>query len=161
MARFRYRMQSVLNIKLKMETQAKQEFAAAKLALDEEEEKLEALRTRKSDYEAAARRLLKDKLRVRDILDNRTAILRMDEYIKAQLLQVRLAEEEVEKARRRLQEVMMERKTHETLKEKAFAEFLMEENRAESKEIDQLTSYTYGQKQEEETEAESALAEVE
>lgn len=161
MARFRYRMQSVLNIKMKMETQAKQEFAAAKLALDEEEEKLEALRKRKSDYEAAARNLLKDKLRVRDILDNKTAILRMDEYIKAQLLQVRLAEEEVEKARRRLQEVMMERKTHETLKEKAFAEFLMEENRAESKEIDQLTSYTYGQKQEEETEAELALAELE
>lgn len=160
MARFKYRMQSVLNIKLKMETQAKQEFAAAKVALDEEEEKLEALRTRKRNYEAAARGLLKDKLRVRDILDNRTAILRMDEYIKAQFLQVRLAEEEVEKARKRLQEVMMERKTHETLKEKAFAEFLLEENRAESKEIDQLTSYTYGQKQEE-AEAELALAELE
>ncbi len=50
MARFRYRMQSVLNIKLKMETQAKQEFAAAKLVLDEQEEKLAVLRRRKSDY---------------------------------------------------------------------------------------------------------------
>ena len=30
MARFRYSMQSILNIKLKMETQAKQEFSAAK-----------------------------------------------------------------------------------------------------------------------------------
>ena len=43
MARFRYRMQSILDIKLKMETQAKQEFAAAQQRLNEEEEKLAAL----------------------------------------------------------------------------------------------------------------------
>ena len=147
MARFRYRMQSILNIKLKMETQAKQEFAAAKAVLDEEEEKLEMLKTRKADYESRAEELLKEHLNVRDIMDNKTAILRMDEYISAQILQVRLAAEQVEKARQRLAEVMKERKMHETLREKAFEEFLQEENRAESKEIDQLTSYTYGQKQ--------------
>lgn len=147
MARFRYRMQSILNIKLKMETQAKQEFATAKAVLDEEEEKLEMLRARKADYESRAEELLKEHLNVRDIMDNKTAILRMDEYISAQILQVRLAAEQVEKARQRLAEVMKERKMHETLREKAFEEFLQEENRAESKEIDQLTSYTYGQKQ--------------
>ena len=147
MARFRYRMQSVLNIKLKMETQAKQEFAAAKITLDREVEKLEALEARKADYEAEAEELLKDKLQIREIMDNKTAILRMEEYIKAQIFQVRLAEEEMEKARDRLKEVMMERKTHETLKEKAFEDFLKEELRTESKEIDELTSYTYGQKQ--------------
>ena len=147
MARFRYRMQSILNVKLKMETQAKQDFAAAKIALDEEEEKLSALKERKAAYEKEAELLLKDHLKVRDIIDNKTAILRMDEYISAQILQVRLAAEQVEKARERLTEVMKDRKMHETLKEKAFEEFLKEENRAESKEIDQLTSYTYGQKQ--------------
>ena len=47
MARFRYRMQSILDIKLKMETQAKQEFAAAQLRLNEEDERLAALRERK------------------------------------------------------------------------------------------------------------------
>lgn len=153
MARFKYRMQSVLNIKLKMETQAKQEFAAAKLVLDEQEEKLAVLKQRKSDYETEAESLLKDKLRLRDIINNKSAIVRMEEYIKEQILQVRLAEEEVEKARERLKTVMMDRKTHETLKEKAFDEFLKEENRAESKEIDQLTSYTYGQKQMKEAQA--------
>lgn len=147
MARFRYRMQSILNVKLKMETQAKQDFAAAKIALDEEEEKLSALKERKSAYEKEAELLLQNHLKVRDIIDNKTAILRMDEYINAQILQVRLAAEQVEKARERLTEVMKDRKMHETLKEKAFEEFLKEENRAESKEIDQLTSYTYGQKQ--------------
>lgn len=147
MARFRYRMQSILNIKMKMETQAKQEFAAAKAVLDEEEEKLEKLKARKAVYESQAEELLKEHLNVRDIMDNKTAILRMDEYISAQILQVRLAAEQVERARQRLAEIMKDRKMHETLREKAFEEFMREENRAESKEIDQLTSYTYGQKQ--------------
>lgn len=147
MARFRYRMQSILNVKLKMETQAKQEFTAARAALDEEEEKLLRLKERKAAYEKEAELLLKDRLKVRDIIDNKTAILRMDEYISAQMLQVRLADEELEKARVRLSDVMKDRKMHESLREKAFAEFVKEENRAESKEIDQLTSYTYGRKQ--------------
>ena len=35
---------------------------------------------------------------------------------------------------------------HETLREKAFEVFMQEENHTESKAIDELTSYTYGQK---------------
>lgn len=41
---------------------------------------------------------------------------------------------------------MKERKTQETLREKAFEEFMQEENRQESKTVDELTSYTYGRK---------------
>ena len=40
MAKFRYRMQSILEIKKKLEEQAKNEFAAARAALNEEEDKL-------------------------------------------------------------------------------------------------------------------------
>ena len=74
------------------------------------------------------------------------AVLCMDRYIEEQRLQVAKAERNLEQARERLTEVMMERKTHETLKEKAFQQFLMDEKRQEGKEIDELTSYTYGQK---------------
>ena len=52
----------------------------------------------------------------------------------------------MEAARERMAEAMKERKMHETLREKAFEAFLQEENHAESKAIDELTSYTYGQK---------------
>ena len=146
MARFRYRMQSVLNIKMKMETQAKQAFGMAKAKLDEEQEKLELIKQRKASYEEEARQLLQNDLKVREILDAKSAILRMDEYLVEQQKQVALAEAEMEKARDNLKEVMIERKTQETLREKAFNEYMQEENRAESKQIDQLTSYTYGQK---------------
>ena len=54
MARFRYRMQSILNIKEKLEEQAKMEFAAARMHLDEEEEKLQVLFDRKESYEIKA-----------------------------------------------------------------------------------------------------------
>lgn len=146
MARFRYSMQSILNIKLKMETQAKQEFSAARAALDEEEERLRHLYDRKAGYEAEAAELLTGVLNPRDIEANKAAILCMADYIADQKIQVAEAEKNLELARERLTEVMMERKTHETLKEKAFEQFLMEEKRQESKEIDELTSYTYGQK---------------
>lgn len=142
-------MQSILDIKNKMETQAKMEFGLAQAKLNEEEAKLENLRMRKRDYESKAQELLKDALKVREILDTQTAIKRMQEYMEEQIKQVQLAQEQVEEARQKLVEVMQERKTHERLKEKAFETFMQEERANESKEIDQLTSYTYGRKQEE------------
>lgn len=146
MARFIYRMQSILNIKGKLEEQAKMEFASARIRLDEEEEKLKALENRKFHYEEEGRRLREDKLHVQDILDNKNAILKMDDYILNQQLQVRRAEALLEEARIKLQDAMQERKTYERLREKAFEEFMREENARESKEIDELTSYTHGKK---------------
>ena len=55
MAKFRYRMQSILEIKKKLEEQAKNEFAAARAALNEEEDKLEQLKKRKEQYEDEGR----------------------------------------------------------------------------------------------------------
>ncbi len=146
MARFRYSLQSILNIKLKMETQAKQEFSAAQHALSLEEEKLEQIRGRKAAYEQKAAELLTGTLRVREIEDNKNAILQMDQYIMTQQEQVVLAQRQVEIARENLADVIKDRKTHETLKEKEFQNFLLEENRLESKVVDELTSYTYGKK---------------
>ncbi len=109
MARFRYRMQSILDIKLKMETQAKQEFAAAQLRLNEEEERLAALRERRDGYERQTREQLMGVLNCRDMAENKEALLRMDEYIALQHIRIRKAEEKVEQARAKLAAVMMER----------------------------------------------------
>lgn len=146
MARFRYSMQSILDIKMKMETQAKQEFSSARAALDEEEERLQGLIGRKHGYEQEAAGLLEGTLNLRAIEDNKAAIIFMDDYIAGQRLRVAAAEKKLEQARERLTEVMMERKTHESLKDKAFQQFLTDEKKQESKEVDELTSYTYGQR---------------
>lgn len=146
MAKFRYRMQSILDIKLKMETMAKQDFANAKNALDEEQKKLEELFERKETYEERHRQLLSGKLDFLEIAANEEAIHRMEQFIAAQRIQVAKAEDYVEQMREALEEVMKERKVQESLRQKAFEEYLEEEKAAESKEIDQLTSFTYGQR---------------
>ncbi len=146
MARFRYSLQSILDIKQKMETQARQEFSAARGALDREEEKLSALERRKDSYESESGKLREGILDCLALEENRRSLVVMGNLIDDQNREVRRAEKNLERARVELTNVMMERKTHETLRDKAFEEFLQEENRAESKMVDELTSYTYGQK---------------
>ncbi len=146
MAKFTYRMQSILNIQYQLETQAKMELGRAQMRLMEEEEKLQRLIDRKEAYLEEGRKMRSDKLHVNDLKDNRNAMLIMDEMIEAQRGQVALAQKTVEAARLKLQEVMQERKMHEKLKEKAFEQFMSEENAAEGKAVDELTSYTYGQR---------------
>ncbi len=146
MAKFRYAMQNILDIKIKLEDQSKQEFSAARAALDEEEERLSALFDRKRTYEEREKSLLEGTLNIREIDENKTAILCMENFIIDQRERVELAERNLEKAREKMTGAMKERKTHESLKEKAFEQFLTEEKRQEGKEIDELTSYTYGQR---------------
>ncbi len=146
MAKFIYRMQSILDIKEKMEEQAKNEFASARMHLDEEEEKLNILIKRKEGYEEQGRELQKSGLNVLDIISNRDAIARMQEFIEIQKKAVIAAQAKLEDARIRLQTAMQESKIQAKLKEKAFEEFMKEENAREFKEVDELTSYTYGQK---------------
>ena len=149
MSKFVYRMQNILNLKYKLEDQAKMEFAAARRRLTEEEEKLELLYRRKDSYEEEGRRLREDALAVMDILENRNAILQMEDFIELQKLEVAKAEDALEIERQKLQEVMQERKVQEKLRDMAFEAFVKEENAKESKEIDELVSYTYGQRKRE------------
>ena len=113
-------MQSVLDIKEKLETSAKQDFAEANKRLDDEKEKLKELEDKKTFYMEEGIRLRLEKIDVRAIRENKMAVLKMDEYIRNQMVQINLAAKEVEKARLALQKLMQERKAHEKLKENAF-----------------------------------------
>ena len=146
MAVFRYKMQGILNIKEKLETRAKQDFAEANNRLAEEKEKLAELQRRKAAYMEEGVALRLEHIDVRKIRENKMAVMKMDEYIARQIVQINQAVKAVERARIALQELVQERKTHEKLKENAFAEFVREELYQENKEIDQLTTYTHGQK---------------
>lgn len=146
MSKFIYRMQNILNIKSKLEEQAKMDYGLARARLTEEEEKLERLTERKEAYEDAARNSLISTLSVRRMRENKEAILRMDEFIKRQREEIRKAEKKVEIERQKLQAAIQERKIQEKLRENAFEVFMEEEKAQESREIDELTSYTYGQK---------------
>jgi len=146
MAVFRYKMQGILDIKEKLENRAKQDFAQANMRLEAEKRKLTDLEKRREFYMEEATELRMKLIDVRKIRENKMAIMKIDEYIKEQLVEINRATKAVEKARLVLQELVQERKAHEKLKENAFQDFLKEEQAAESREIDELTTYTHGQK---------------
>lgn len=150
MSKFIYRMQNILNIKYKLEDQAKTEFMTANQILREEEEKLESLTKRKAGYEEEVRQLLQKNLQVERIKENQEAIVRMREFITEQMAVVKEAQHQVELKAEKLTELRQERKAQEKLKDRAFENFLQEENARESKEIDELVSFTYGRRQREE-----------
>lgn len=146
MAKFVYRMQSILNIKEKMEEQAKLAFAAARQQLTTEEERLQRLAQRRIQYLAEGAVMRQQVLDPLKLQENEAALTYIREAIIDQRIRVRKAEEALERARIILQEYMIERKTHEQLREAAFEAFQEELIREESKEVDELVSYTYGQK---------------
>ena len=65
------------------------------------------------------------------------------------MVRVQDAEIKAERARQVLQDAVVERKTYEKLKEKAFEEFKLEINAQEKKEVDELVSYTFSKSTEE------------
>ena len=143
-------MQNILNIKYKLEDQAKTEFMLANQVLREEEEKLQKLKDRKAGYEEEVRRLLQSNLQVGRIRENQEAIVRMKEFIIDQMACVKEAQYQVDLKAEKWTELRKDRKAQEKLKEKAFENFLQEENARESKEIDELVSFNYGRRQREE-----------
>jgi flagellar FliJ protein len=146
MAKFNYRMQNILNLKEKMEAQEKIAFSIANQRLLEEQDKLSQLMIRKADYERQLKDMTQGTLSIKDIKICKESINAMKSKIRDQLIEISKATREVEIARRRLDEVMKERKTHEKLREKAFEEFKKELLAEESKETDQLVSFTYHKK---------------
>lgn len=150
MAKFVYRMQSVLNIKQKTEGQVKMEFAAAQSELNRQLDVLDEYIRRKEGYLVEAEELrMKESLPLQDILDNQYATAQMDVMIANQSRIVQAQEAEVEKVRVRLTRAIQERKMQETLRERAYAEYLEEEKQEEAKENDQRSSFTYGHRQQE------------
>lgn len=139
-------MQNILNIKEKLETQARNEFAEMTARLNEELDKLDVIKRRKEEYELEAVALRESAINIRDINDNKYALDRMDDLITAQELNVKKAEKNLDIAREKLKDAMQETKIHTKLREKAFEQFKKDLIAEESKEVDELTSYTYGQR---------------
>ena len=146
MAVFRYKMKNVLDVKMKLEDQAKAAFAEAMAILNAEEEKLQNLIDRREWYEEEGRRMRSASIDVGELRDNTRALDNLKEQIEAQRENVKTAQAGVDRARNELNVAMQERKIQEKLRDNAFEEFVHELNAAESKEIDELVSYRHGLK---------------
>ncbi|MCR4716832.1 MAG: flagellar export protein FliJ [Lachnospiraceae bacterium] len=142
-------MQNVLDVKLKLEDQAKTAFSQAQMRVNEAEDELNHTINRREGYEELKRRLMTERLDVLKLNQCQDAI----ESLKYQELQQKkklaALNAVLDNARRRLNEAIIDRKTHEKLKENEFEEFKIELNNQEKKEIDELVSFTHNQEGEE------------
>ena len=150
MAKFVYRMQNILELTEKLESQEKINFGIAQAALNEEQEKLKELLLRRSEYENKERELFTGVLDIKEINHCKQAVTILKVKIRDQMLSVQKAQRNLERARKRLDEVMKDRKTHENLRDKAFEEFKKELAAEENKATDELVSYTYHDSDEDE-----------
>ena len=129
MAKFKYGMQNILDLKVKLEDQQRMALAAARINLNSEEDKLETLYTRKIGA---------------------AAFESMDYFIGLQKVEVKKAEGKLKIEQDKMVEAMKERKIQEKLREKAFDRFLKEIADEESKMVDELVAYKYNSNRNEE-----------
>lgn len=143
MAKFIFKMESILSIKQKLEDQAKAEYSIEIMKLRQEEEKLDELKKRKADYQAKLHDAVADTLDILEIKILEDSVENIKYNIKLQLVVIANQQKEVDLARKKLDNAMKERKTYEKLKEKAFEEFKAEINAEEQKEINELVSFKF------------------
>ena len=143
MAKFVYRMQNILDIKKKLESQAEIAYGIANQKYLSEQKTLQEYMLRRTEYEKELKDLMTGTLDVKRVGQARSNVNTMKTMIRRQMIEVHKAELELNDARQKLNEIIMERKTHEKLREKAFEQFKEEIKESESKEIDEIVSFTY------------------
>ena len=144
MAKFKYRMQNILNLKYKLEEQQKIALGNARARLNEEEEKLETLYMTKASYARALTDIVSGKLDFSRIKLYREAYVNIDILIEEQKSEVAYCEKLVDEETAKMNEAMQQRKIHEKLREKAFKRFLDEVAYEENQMVDELFAYQYG-----------------
>jgi flagellar FliJ protein len=143
MKKFKYGMENLLQVKKKLEDQIKIAYGNARLRLTIEEEKLEQLIQKRISYEDELRALRSDRLDLQKIMQCEQAVEIMKMNIMQQTIIVRNTAQRLEVARIRLNDAMVERKTQERLKDKAWEEYLLQFDAEERKEVDELNSFHY------------------
>ncbi len=150
MAKFIYKMQSLLNIKEKLEEQEKTAYGLAKATLNEEERRLAEFVAKKNRYIEEKRVEMSSSIHVQELTLLEHAIKSMEYRVNEQVLVVKRAEKAVMIAQARLENAMKERKIQEKLKEHALDEFKLELEAKEQQEINELVSFRFGNAKERE-----------
>ena len=143
MHKFKFKLEGVLSVKLRLEEQAKAAFASAMQTLNACEQRRDEAAARVKSYEAKLEELLNGVLDITEITVCRDAIRIVNEDLEEKEKAVKRASNRVEMCRKNLSNAIMERKTIEKLKEKEFEDYIKEYNDEERKQIDELVSYRH------------------
>lgn len=143
MAKFLFRLQGFLNLKVKVEDQKKLAYAQALRKLEEAKQLKQKLENEKENSISSFKKGVQEKIDSFRFQQYNNHIELMKKKIQEQDKVIALAKENAEKKRLDLVEAVKERKMLETLKEKAHVEYVNDEKIAEQKIVDEIVSYQY------------------
>lgn len=144
MAKFIFKLQSVLNIKKQQEDSKKNELGKAIRALDAEKRKLADL---EDTLESTVKKFNEKtrKATVNELIKYNEYLSLLNSRIRTQKENVNNAALYVDKVREELIIAVKERKILDKLKEKKYEEFLTEQKKLEQKTNDEIVSYNHNE----------------
>ena len=141
MAKFQFKMESLLRLRESLEEQKKNEFGRAVAELERQREKLNQLLNEKERMVQEFHENVKNRIDSRKSDSYNKYIKLLDKRIDEQRVIVKKCEDIEKECRFQLIEATKEKKKLEKLREKQFQQYLIEEKREEQKLTDELVSY--------------------
>ncbi|MCL2565193.1 MAG: flagellar export protein FliJ [Defluviitaleaceae bacterium] len=141
MAKFKFKLNSILKLNESIEDQKKNEFRKAAVQLEIERNKLKDLFNDKEHCVSAHQKALKERI---DPIKSDMLIKYIDlvnKRITTQEIEVKKCEEFLEIKRLELVEATKEKKKLEKLKEKQYEQYIIDEKREEQKVTDEVVGY--------------------
>ena len=138
---FRFKLQRVLDLKLKQEDEKKNQIATLIQAIKTKEDELEALISEKKQKEFSLNDNRKRGISILEIRNINQYLLFLDKKINTLRFEISSLESKKKKKRLEYLELQKERKTFEKLKEKDYEKYLYNEKKEEEKMIDQIVTF--------------------
>ena len=143
MPRFEFRLQKYLSVKEQIEDQKEIEYATALMQVEEEKARLAELEQKKENTVLDLRKSVAKSIMPIKIRRYNNNIERLKHLIMVQIERLETAKMYAEEKRLELVEAMKERKAIEKVKENAYEEHTIQEDRITRRTTDELTSYKY------------------
>ena len=138
---FRFKLQRVLDLKLKQEDEKKNQIATLMQAIKTKEDELEALSSEKKQKEFSLNDNTKRGISILEIRNINQYLLFLDKKINTLRFEISSLESNLNQKRLEYLELQKERKTFEKLKEKDYEKYLYNEKKEEEKMIDQIVTF--------------------
>lgn len=143
MARFRFSMQNLLNIKYKVEDQYQMEYGKAIQSRDSQIKKVAEIRELIQNTNHRFFEKQSGSFQVKDLKMVQDKLTFLRERERDARSELKKREELVVLWRERLASAMQDRKTYEILRDKAYERYLEEEKQQEMKRMDEQSSFKF------------------
>ena len=146
MAKFKFKLQPILNLKFQIEDNLKNKLGKAMAELERQKLALSRMEHKKEQTIQEFREKSSRRITVRKLMEYNTYIAFLNEKIILQKENVNFARNNVDKIRGELIKAVQERKILDKLKEKKYELFLEEQLKDEQKLNDEIVSYRHSNK---------------